>query len=92
MALEGAATGKNASSTFDAFERCLEVVDVALELGRAGILDRRRRRRRPAAVTFDQLRSVAAFQLGIKFVEALAVGASREGIRRPARRAAIQSR
>ena len=40
MTLAGAATGKNASSTCSPVQRSLEVLDVALELGLPGVIDR----------------------------------------------------
>ena len=79
MTLAGAATGRNASSTFDALERRFEIVDVALELGLTGIGDR------PDAHRLDRRRhAFARIEFGIKLGELLAVDAARERVgRRP---------
>ena len=75
MTLAGAATGRNASSTFDVLERRFEIVDIARQFGLPGIADR------PDADRLDRGRdALARIELGVEFGEFFAVDAARERI------------
>ncbi len=67
--------GKKSLRDVDSFERRLEIIDVALQLGLSGIGDR------PDADGLDRCRhAFARIELGVEFGEFLAVDAAREGI------------